>query len=265
MAWAFKVISSAACDECCSLEEQLETIILLERLLHWHYCQARQSSASLQHQGWQGCFCLSRYSSLVAAVDSKEHLSHFQVYSQTSTLKQLLQNKPAEQPSPEGEITIRERGWWKRIWLIKTNSQCTFSTSQHAVFRSHTSQNHSVLLSKSSRHVLLPTVSPLHCTFKDFCSIPIGKPSVGSVVSQRRKSLWGFVIFSRAFSRLTSHFTKRWQFCNISHPPLTTASSSICKAIWRGGKNQLRVTLPLSSEQLSLYPVSRLTQWISAG
>lgn len=29
---------------------------------------------------------------------------------------------------------------------------------------------------------------PLHSTFKDFCRIPMGKPMVGSVVSQRRKS-----------------------------------------------------------------------------
>lgn len=108
----------------------------------------------------------------------------------------------------------------------------------------------SVLLNTQG-HVFLTGVSPLHSTFNDFCNIPIGKPSVGSVVSQRRKSGWGFVIFSRAFSRVTSHLTKRWQFCNISHSPLTATFSSICRAILRERKDRLLVTLPLSCKQTS--------------
>jgi len=77
-------------------------------------------------------------------------------------------------------------------------------------------------------------------TFKDFCRIPMGKPLVGSVVSHRRKSGCGLLILSRDFSRSFSHWTRRWQFCSISHCPRATAVSSSCRATctgrWRGGR-----------------------------
>lgn len=69
-------------------------------------------------------------------------------------------------------------------------------------------------------------------TFNDFWRIPMGKPFVGSVVSHRRKSGCGFTILSSAFSSSISHFTKRWQFCSISHRPRATAFSSSCRATW---------------------------------
>ena len=58
----------------------------------------------------------------------------------------------------------------------------------------------------------------------------MGKPSVGSVVSHRRKSGWGLVTLPRAFSRSFSHWTRRWQFCSVSHCPRATAISSSCRA-----------------------------------
>lgn len=139
---------------------------------------------------------------------------------------------------------MRSTGWWQRDLALKTKSHYIQPWS-HAAFRAC-----SPLASLSGwiRKRACPPARglPLHSTFKDFCRIPMGKPMVGSVVSQRRKSGWGSVIFSRAFSRLTSHRTKRWQFCNMSHSPRTTALSSNCKAIWREGKNRLWVTLPFS-------------------
>lgn len=69
-------------------------------------------------------------------------------------------------------------------------------------------------------------------TLRDFWRIPMGKPLVGSVVNHSRKSGWGFVILSTAFSRSISHFTKRWQFCNMSHCPRATAFSSSWRATW---------------------------------
>lgn len=54
-------------------------------------------------------------------------------------------------------------------------------------------------------------------TFRDFCSMPMGKSLMGSVVIHRRKFGSGCVILSKAFSRSFSHFTSRWQFCSINH------------------------------------------------
>lgn len=133
-------------------------------------------------------------------------------------------------------------------------------TAQVSMLHSGHAPPHSVCSAEHTGHAL-PLGFPSHSTFSDFCSIPIGKPSVGSVVSQRRKSGWGFVIFSRAFSRVISHLTNRWQFCNISHSPLTTTFSSICRAILRDKKNDLWVTLPLSWKQTNSH---RLVQETSS-
>ena len=69
-------------------------------------------------------------------------------------------------------------------------------------------------------------------TFNDLCKIPMGKVCIGSVVSQSRKSGWGLTSFSNCFSKSLSHFTNKWQFCNINHWPRATAVSSNCKATW---------------------------------
>lgn len=143
----------------------------------------------------------------------------------------------------------------KGFGLIKTKNKFV-SLGQCAALRSGSSQSQPVLPSTSARTCPPGWGSP---TFKDFCRIPTGKPLVGSVVSQRRKSGWGSVIFSKAFSRWTSHFTRRWQFCNMSHCPWTTAPSSICKAIWGEGENHLWVTLPLPWEQTAS---DGLVQWV---
>ena len=73
----------------------------------------------------------------------------------------------------------------------------------------------------------------LMLTFSDRWRMPMGKLGVGSVVSQRRKSGWGLTNFSSCFSRSCSHFTNRWQFCNISHWPRAMAVSSNCRATWK--------------------------------
>ena len=49
-------------------------------------------------------------------------------------------------------------------------------------------------------------------TFSDRCKIPSGNLSVGSVVSHRRNSFAGLVIFSKIFSSVLSHEGNRWQF-----------------------------------------------------
>lgn len=55
--------------------------------------------------------------------------------------------------------------------------------------------------------------------------MPSGNLSVGSLVSQSLKSLWGFCRRSKIFSNVLSQRGSRWQFCSITHRPLTAAAS----------------------------------------
>ena len=59
---------------------------------------------------------------------------------------------------------------------------------------------------------------------------PRGNLSVGAVVSQSLKSLWGLVICSRIFSRVLSQLGRRWQFWSMHHKPRMEPVSSISAA-----------------------------------
>ena len=67
-------------------------------------------------------------------------------------------------------------------------------------------------------------------TFSDRCKIPSGNLSVGSVVSHKRNSFAGLVIFSKIFSSVLSHEGNRWQFWSITHSPRALPISSISAA-----------------------------------
>merc|ERR1712072_1051025 len=56
-------------------------------------------------------------------------------------------------------------------------------------------------------------------TFKDFCNMPMGKRSVGSVVIQSLKSLWGAFMSSIFFSNIFNQLTNKWQFCRRTQWP----------------------------------------------
>ena len=79
-------------------------------------------------------------------------------------------------------------------------------------------------------------------TLSDRCNIPIGNSGVGSVVSHSLKSGWGLLIRSKTFSNSRSHFTKRWQFCNINHCPRVNAVSSNCRASYGNTKHSNNIT-----------------------
>mmetsp|Transcript_36345 Transcript_36345/g.86019 ORF Transcript_36345/g.86019 Transcript_36345/m.86019 type:complete len:282 (-) Transcript_36345:11152-11997(-) len=67
-------------------------------------------------------------------------------------------------------------------------------------------------------------------TLRHFWRMPRGKASVGSVVIHNRKSVCGFVVCSRIFSRVLSHDARRWQLRSMIHCPRAAPVSSICCA-----------------------------------
>lgn len=88
---------------------------------------------------------------------------------------------------------------------------------------------------KNLNKTLLKVKRKCYFTFREFCSIPMGKSWMGLVVIHKRNLGLGLVIFSKHFSSSFSHFTIRWQFCSINHWPMDAALSRNCSATFITG------------------------------